>query len=332
MNTLVLAPFTDMALASLRAFGDVVYEPWPETQVLYDPEELGDRLTRDGFEALIVEADFLFVELFDTAKGLQFAAMCRAALNQVSLDEATEHGVVIVHTPGRNAQAVAELVLGHLLGLARQISSAARFVADGDWQDPTEAYTRFQGRELRGATLGLVGLGQIGTRVALLGRSIGMRVLAYDPYVAPGSRTAAGVEICSLEWLLAHSDFVSVHVPETEETIGLIGPQQLALMRSDAYLVNVTSPAVVEVNALAMALGHNKIAGAAMDVYDSHPIAPNSPLLGLSNMVLTPHIGGATVESIDRHSSMVVEDIQRFVAGKRPKRLANPAVWRRRRR
>jgi phosphoglycerate dehydrogenase-like enzyme len=96
--------------------------------------------------------------------------------------------------------------------------------------------------------------------------------------------------------------------------------------------VNVTSPAVVEVNALAMALGHNKIAGAAMDVYDSHPIAPNSPLLGLSNMVLTPHIGGATVESIDRHSSMVVEDIQRFVAGKRPKRLANPAVWRRRRR
>jgi D-3-phosphoglycerate dehydrogenase len=331
MNTLVLAPFTDAGLASLRELGDVTYEPWTATQMLHDPEELGERLTNEGFDALVVEADFLFEDLFESANSLRFAAICRAALNQVDLDAATEQGVVIVHAPGRNAQAVAELVLGHLLSLARHIPASARYVANGQWQDPTEAYTRFQGRELTGATLGLVGLGQIGSRVAKLSRGIGMRRLAYDPYVMPGSRAAPGVEICSLKRLLTESDFVSVHVPENDETTNLIGARQLALMRSNAYLVNVTSPAVVNVSALADALRTGAIAGAAMDVHESHPIAPDSPLLGLPNVILTPHIGGATVESIERHSAMVVEDIRRFVAGKRPKRLANLPVWSRRR-
>lgn len=331
MNTLVLAPFTDVGLTALRELGSVTYEPWTRTQVLWDPEELGERLTNEGFDALVVEADFLFEELFETAKGLRFAAICRAALNQVDLDAATEQGVVIVNTPGRNAQAVAELVLGHLLSLARHIPAAARYVTDGEWQDPTEAYTRFQGRELAGATLGLVGLGQIGSRVARLGRGIGMRVLAYDPYVTPGSRAASGVELCSLDRLLAESDFVSVHVPETDETTSLIGASQLAQMSSNAYLVNVTSPAVVNAVALADALRTGAIAGAAMDVHESHPIAPDSPLLGLPKVILTPHIGGATAESIQRHSAMVVEDLQRFIAGKRPKHLANHDVWSRRR-
>lgn len=329
LNTLVLAPFSSTGLAELRKLGSVTYEPWPETQTLWDPEELGARLEAEGFGGLVVEIDFVFEELFSTASSLRFAAICRAALNQVDVDAATDAGVVVVHTPGRNAQAVAELVLAHLLNLARHIPTAASFVASGAWEDPTEAYTRFQGRELAGSTLGLVGVGQIGKRVARLAWAVGMRVLAYDPYVA---KAPAGVTLATLDELLAASDFVSLHVPENDETLGWLDAGRIALIKPTAYVINVTSPAVVDSVALASALREGRLAGAAMDVHASHPIAPDSPFLGLQNVTLTPHIGGATAETIERHSAMVVEDLARYVGGRRPKRLANPAVWPRRKR
>jgi len=331
LKTLVLVPFSTSGLAALHDLGDVVYEPWTETQEIQDPEELGQRIAAEGVDALVVEIDFLFEELFDAAPGLRFAAICRSALNQVDLGAATDRGVVIAHTPGRNAQAVAELVLGHLLSLARHIPQAREYVANGDWEDPTEPYTRFQGRELAGATFGLVGLGRIGTRVARLARGVGMRVLAYDPYVAPGTRAAAGLTLVDLNTLLATSDFVSIHVPETIETVGMLDSEALAKMRPDAYLVNVTSPTIVDRGALVEALRTRKIAGAAMDVHDSHPLAPDSPFIDMPNVLLTPHIGGATRETIERHSAMVVEDLRRFAGGAKPKHLANPDVWARRR-
>ncbi|MEX2598172.1 MAG: NAD(P)-dependent oxidoreductase, partial [Dehalococcoidia bacterium] len=167
-DTLVLAPFSQHGLSSLEHFGQVTYEPWTETQTLQDPEELGRRIAETGFAGLIVEADFLFDELFSSASPLRFAAVCRGALNHVDLDAATEHGVAVVHTPGRNAQAVAELVQGLVLSLARQIPRSIAYVQAGAWQDPTDAYIRFQGREVQGATLGIIGLGQIGRRVARL--------------------------------------------------------------------------------------------------------------------------------------------------------------------
>ena len=329
LNTLVLAPFSSTGLTGLRKLGSVTYEPWPQTQMLWDPEELGQRLEAEGFGGLIVEIDFVFEELFSAASSLRFAAICRAALNQVEVDAATEAGVVVVHTPGRNAQAVAELVLAHLLNLARHIPTAASFVASGAWEDPTEAYTRFQGRELAGSTLGLVGLGQIGKRVASFSNALGMQVLAYDPYV---TKAPAGVTLATLDDVLAASDFVSLHVPESDETQGLLDAGRIALMQPTAYVINVTSPAVVDSVALASALREGRLAGAAMDVHASHPIAPDSPFLGLANVTLTPHIGGATAETIERHSAMVVEDLTRYVSGRQPKRMANPAVWPRRKR
>jgi phosphoglycerate dehydrogenase-like enzyme len=332
VNTLALAPFSDSSLAELKSWGNVAYEPWTQTLTLQDPEELGARLEAEQFDTLIVEADFLLEDLFTAAPSLQVAAICRAALNQVDLEAATEQGVVVLHTPGRNAQAVAELVLGHMLALARQIPSASRYVAHGQWEDPTEPYTRFQGRELAGATLGIVGLGQIGKRVARMARAVGMRVLAHDPYVKPGAPGNKGIELAGLDELLAGSDFVSIHVPDTSATAGMIGKQQLSLMKPAAYFVNVTSAAVVDQQALASAMTEDRLAGAALDVYESHPIAPDSPFLGVANVILTPHIGGATIETIERHSAMVVADLRRYAAGVRPKHLANPAVWQSRRR
>ena len=331
MNTLVLAPFSSEGLAALERLGRVTYEPWSTTRRLYDPAELGQRLHREGFEALVVEADFLFEELFQEAPTLRFVALCRAALNQVDLEAATEHGVTVAHTPGRNAQAVAELVLGLMLSLARHIPQAHQHLSALRWEDPVEPYLAFQGRELAGATLGVIGLGEIGRRVARMGRGLGMRVLAHDPYVQPNTRSAATVTLTTLEELLQQSDFVTVHVPETPETTPLLDDRRLGLMRPSAYLVNVTAPAVVEQTALATALREGRLAGAAMDVHESHPIPPNSPFLGLPNVILTPHIGGATTETVARHSQMVVEDLQRFLKGKRPQHLANPEVWKKRR-
>ena len=226
----------------------------------------------------MVESDFLFEELFEAAEGvLRLAAICRAALNQVDLESATDRGVTVLHTPGRNAQAVAELVLGLVLSLARHIPQAHSYVGTGHWEDPTEPYRLFQGQEVAGATLGIIGLGEIGKRVARLGRGLGMRALAYDPYVRAGTRGTAGVTLASLEAVLRESDFVTAHVPETPETEGLLNAERLRVMRPTAYLVNVTSPGVVDTEALAAALRDGRLAGAAMDVHETHPIPPRHP-------------------------------------------------------
>ena len=219
MNTLVLAPFSDDGLARLAALGRVVHEPWTETRTLWDPEELGARLTQEGFDALAVEADFLFEELFDAAPGLRIAATCRGDLHHADLDAATERGIAIVRTPARNAQAVAEFAVAQMLALARHTNAGERYVREGRWGDPTDPYVRFRGRELAGATLGIVGFGAIGRAVARIAAGFGMRILAYDPYV----REAEGVEMAGLEALLDASDFVSIHVPDTPETMGDAG-------------------------------------------------------------------------------------------------------------
>lgn len=323
MNTLVLAPFSAEGIARLAALGRAVHEPWTETGTLWDPEELGARLAVEGFDALAAEADFLFEELFDAAPGLRIAAVCRGALNHVDMDAATERGAAIVHTPGRNAQAVAEFVVGQMIALARHVPAAARLVRDGAWTEPAEAYIRFQGRELAGATLGVIGLGAIGRAVARIAAGFGMRTLAYDPY-APQME---GVELVELDDLLAASDFVSAHVPETAETAGLLSAGRIALMKRGAYFVNAAAPSIADSAALASALAEGKLAGAALDVHEAHPIPPDSPFLRLPNVLLTPHIGGATRETVERHSAMAAGDFERFARGERPVHLANPEVW-----
>ena len=335
MDTIVLAPFSATGLAALEEFGRVTYEPWTDSRALHDPAELGERIAAEGSAVLVVEADFLFDELFELAGSLRFAAVCRAALNHVDLDAATAAGVVVVHTPGRNAQAVAELVLGQMVALARMIAVSHDYVVGKRWEDPSEPYVRFRGRELAGATLGVVGLGDIGRRVASLGRAVGMRVLAHDPYVREGARGSAGVTLTALDDLLEGSDFVSLHAPETDETTGMLDARRIGLMRRGAYLINAASPALADSAAVAAALCSGQLAGAAFDVHEAHPIPPDSPLLQLAgagyNVLLTPHIGGATAETVERHSAMVVSDLRLFAANRRPKRLANPEVWGRRR-
>ncbi len=330
MKALVLAPFSTDGLSQLRQLLDVSYESWTDTRKLYDPQELGRRLTGESISVLLVEADFVFEELFELAPDLKLLGVCRGELDHVDLDSATEHGVLVVNAPGRNARAVAELTLGFILSLARRVPYLHDYVKSGRWQDPVEPYLSFQGSELEGSTLGLVGLGHAGRAVVRVARALGMEVLATDPYAGALGQRLDGALLTALDRLLERSQFLSLHAPRSEETVGLLGESQLGSMPTGAYLINTAFYEMVDEAALVKHLKSGHLAGAALDVHPAHPLPPTSPLLALDNVILTPHIGGATHQTVEHHSAMMVAAVRRYLAGQRPHNLANPQAWLRR--
>ena len=327
VRALILAPFSHRHVQRLAERLDVTHESWMETRRLIDPEELATRILDDAIEILVIESDFVFEEVFEEAKSLKLVGVCRGTTSHVDVGSATEHGVLVVNTPGRNAQAVAEHALGLMLALARRIHTAHRYVAEGSWNNPAEPYISMRGIELAGRTLGIIGLGAIGSRLARLGCAIGMKIIAYDPYV---KSAAKGVRLTDLDEVMGKSDFVSIHMPPVPKTEGMIDAQLIGRMKAQAFLINTTGTSVVDMSALTEALRAHRIGGAAFDVFETHPLAPDSPLLALDNVVLTPHIGGATDETIERHSEAMADDVLRFVDGKRPRNLVNPEAWERR--
>ena len=329
-RALVLAPFHHEALNTLGNLMPVTYESWTDTRRLYSPEELVERINSEDVEVLVVEADFVFEEVFEHASCLRFLGVCRGNPNQVDLLAATSQGIVVVNTPGRNARAVAELTLGLLIALARAIPSSHHYVTGGFWENPVDPYISLRGIELHGKTLGLIGLGAIGRLVARLCKGLGMRVIAYDPYLGPSGEKKGGTLLTSLEDLLREVDFLSIHAPLTPDTQSLLNRERLLKMKRGAYIVNTAAYGILEEGTLVELLGSGHIAGVALDVHEAHPVPPSCPLLGMPKVILTPHIGGATNETVERHSWMIVEDLRRFLDGRQPKHLANPQVWARR--
>ncbi len=324
VRALILAPFSDRQLARLRQHIDVAYESWMDTNRLQDPDELAARLVAQDIGALVVEADFVFDEVFAAAPCLRLVGVCRNALNQIDIPGATAHGVAVTHAPGRNTNAVAEMTLGLMLSLARRIPSAHTFVASGEWRDPSAGYRCFRGREISGATVGIVGFGQIGREVARKSVALGARVIAHDPFVPDRQLRALGVHPASLAALAKAADFVTLHVPDAPATGTLVDAAFLARMKRDAVLINTSGGGVVDPTALVAALTSGSIAGAALDVFAGQPLPQSSPLLSAPNLILTPHIGGATTETIERHSRMMVDEILRLLAGKRLRYVVNP--------
>ncbi|MDA1347424.1 MAG: NAD(P)-dependent oxidoreductase, partial [Chloroflexi bacterium] len=199
-GALVLAPFSACQLDRLRGKIEVTYESWLDTHRIQDPEELGARLAAECVSVLVIEADFVFEEVFEAAKSLRLVGVCRGSVDHVDIEAATRHGVVVVNAPGRNAQSVAEHVLALMLSLARRIPSAHAYVKRGQWENPAEPYVSMRGVELLGRNLGIVGLGTIGRRLATIGLALGMDVAAHDPYV---SDAPSGVSLMDLDDLLA---------------------------------------------------------------------------------------------------------------------------------
>ena len=323
---LILAPFSTHGIELLERRLDVTHESWLDTGRLQDPEELGTRLDDGQVSVLVVESDFVFEETLEAARSLRLVGVCRNSVSHVDVEAATRHDIAVVNAPGRNAQAVAEHALGLILSLARGIPSADAYVRAGRWENPVGPYVSMRGGELSSRKLGIVGLGRIGRALAGIGIALGMDVAAHDPYVDPAQ---ADVPLMALDDLLAWADFVSIHLPGGEETDGLLDRRRLSLMRPTSYLINTSDAGAVDHDALVETLESGRLAGAGIDVFASHPIAPGDALLSLDNVVLTPHLGGATEETVERHSRMVADDVLRFLDGVKPVNLVNAEVWER---
>ena len=327
MKALILAPFSATALERLGHHIDVAYESWMDSRRVLPAEELIGRIQAEDIGILVIEADFVMREVFEKADRLRLVGACRGTVTHVDIEAAKERGVLVLNTPGRNAIAVAELTLGLMLSLARRIPAASRMVSSGEWVDPVMPYISFRGTELTGKTVGVVGFGAIGREVVKRLLALGTSVVVHDPFVAASEIEGVGAGPLGLDELVAQSDFITLHCPASPQTVGLLDGARIASMKPTAYLVNATSAAVVDKDAIVQALREGRIAGAAFDDFETLTVPPDDPLLPLENVILTPHIGGATYETIERHSLMMADDIERFLRGERPRNLLNPDAW-----
>jgi phosphoglycerate dehydrogenase-like enzyme len=241
----------------------------------------------------------------------------------VDVDAATAHGVLVADSGGSGAGPV-ELTIGLMVAAVRRIPQEDRALRAGRWQTGV-------GIELSGKTLGILGLGRIGSRVASFGRLFEMRVLAWGPTLTAERATASGAAFVPLERIFQESDVVSLHLRLSPQSRGLVTPGLLALMKPTAYLINTARGPLVDEAALVAALRERRIAGAAPDVYDAEPLPQEHPLLALDNAVLTPHIGYVTEDAYHVFFRQVAENIESFLGGQPPPRLLNPEALARRR-
>ncbi len=272
--------------------------------------------TKDTLNAEIADADALIVrsatkvtaELLDKAPKLRAVGRAGVGVDNIDLDAATTRGVLVMSTPGGNAISVAEHTFALLLALARQVPRLDKAMHEGKWEKSSAA-----GTEVRGKTLGLIGLGRIGSEVALRADAFDMRVLGYDPYISEAAAREAQVELVPLEKLLAESDFVSLHTALSPATQNLINAATLAQMKKGARIINAARGELIDEAALADALKSGKLAGAALDVFVQEP-PKDSPLLGMANVIATPHVAGSTAEAQEEVGTQVAVQVKDYLA------------------
>lgn len=257
---------------------------------------------------------------------LRIIARTGIGVDCIDLDAATQRGILVVNTPEGPTESTAEHAIALMLNLCKQVMSGDRLLRSGR---SFTTYTELPyGLETSGATLGLVGLGRIGSRVAAIAKVLGMKVLAYDPFVSPDRARTLGVELLpSLAELLPCAQVVSLHCPAMEETYHIINAETLKLMPRGSYLINVARGALIDEAALLDALHSGHLAGAGLDVFDPEPPPENHPLFALPNTLCTPHIGSYTTAAQIRMQVMACEQIGSALRGERPMHLVNAEVW-----
>jgi D-3-phosphoglycerate dehydrogenase / 2-oxoglutarate reductase len=318
-KALVTAAVRGPGLDLLSELADLVLDSWLDQPKLriFNADELADRVSAEGANLVIVESDQCAGRLFD--QPLLAVASCRGDPNNVDVAAATAAGVPVLRAPGRNADAVAELAVGLLFAATRGIVPADRDVRAGDiYKDGTIPYQRFRAWEVAGKTAGLIGLGAVGRALRWRLRGLGMDVLAYDPYASDATST--------LDELLERSDVVSVHAPVTEATTGMLGADQFAQMKEGVVYLNTARAKLHDTDALVAALERGHVVAAGLDHFEGEWLDPAHPLAKLDNVVLTPHIGGATFDTESNHTTTIAEDLCRLLAGARPRHIVNPEV------
>ncbi len=303
----VAEPFDDDALDRLRALGEIVSLTTPDESSLISSVQ--------GADALLVRSYAQVTRhVIASAPRLKVIGRGGAGLENIDLAAAHEHGVTVVHTPAAATGAVAEFTLGLILALERRITVGATMISSDAFH---EARRTLLGRELAGLTLGIIGLGRIGKTIAGICRhGLGMNII-YNDLVEMGCLDFAA-EPVSKETLYRNSDVISLHVPLTSQTRGLIGSPELQEMKPTATLINAARGAIVDSVELAAALGRGDLAGAALDVYDPEPIPPDHPILSAPNVLLTPHLAARTAVGLARMND-VVDDVVTVLQGHRPR-------------
>jgi len=295
---LVTDPLADEGLAILEEFGDVEVSPD------LSEDELVQAIV--GADALVVRSGTQVTErVIRAADSLQIIARAGVGVDNIDVSAATARGILVVNCPAGNTVAAAEHAIAMLLAAARNIPQAHAALKDGRWDRK-----RFMGRQVADKTLGIIGLGRIGSEVARRARGLQMVVLAYDPYVSAQRAEDLGAQMCTLEELLQQADFVTIHTALTEETRGMIGAEQLALMKPQAIIINCARGGIISETALLDALSSGQLAGAALDVF-AEGSNPNPDLVALENVVVTPHLGASTSEA---QVSVAVDAARQVVA------------------
>ncbi len=308
----------DEVMAVLNGFCDVLSntedKPMERSKVL--------DLIRDREGLLSMITDNVDAELMDRAPRLRMIANMAVGYNNIDVDAATARGIPVSNTPGVLTDATAELAFSLLLAAARRIAELDRRTRAGEfrWWAPM----LFLGREVSGKTLGIIGLGRIGQAVAKRARGLDMRVLYHNrSRLDPSEEKAMQIEYADFKTLLREADFVSLHVPLTDETRHLVGPDEFALMKPTAYLINTSRGPVVDEKALVQALRERRIEGAGLDVYENEPaLAPG--LAELDNVTLLPHVGSGTLETRIRMASLAVTNLVAGLKGEKPPNVLNP--------
>ncbi len=319
-RVLVTENITGREMDALRKQFDVVFD----AELWRSKEKLREAI-KDAEAILVRNQTMVDKELIAAGSKLAVIGRAGVGLDNVDCDAASAAGVVVAYTPEQNSISVAELAMGYMLALAREIPAADRSAKSGAWDRK-----RFMnGVELYGKTLGVVGMGRIGFMTAMRAQAFGMEIVAFDPVVSPDSPlvTESRASLVTLDELLATADFVSCHVPETPATVNLFDYAKFSRMKPTAYFINTSRGKVVDEAALAKALSEKRIAGAALDVRAKEP--PEGPLSTADHVILAPHIGAFTVEGQDRVVTCVCKDVAAVLSGKPAKNYFNFARPRR---
>ena len=299
-------------------------EVWPDDEPPTTEQLLEKVVEADGILTNIM--DRIDADVFQAAHRLKVVSQLGVGVDNIDVAEATRRGVLVGNTPGVLAKATADIAFGLLMSAARRISEGDRWLRAGNWKMQYHPMV-WLGAEVHGATLGIIGMGQIGVEMAKRARGFDMRVIYYSRTRKLELESQLGMEYFEPSDLLSTADFVTLHIPLTLETRHFIGERELQLMKPTAILINAARGAVVDSQALYTALKEGWISGAALDVTDPEPILPDDPLLSLDNLVITPHIGSASIDSRRRTCLLAARNVVAGIQGKRLEACANPEVY-----